>query len=152
MSDRPGGSSPGPETPNIQFFSFWKPDPVPPRDATILPVELHSLGKLEEVTSRLFEVPRMTEVPPAPWEAIEAEPQPKKLRWQVEEGVILKVRCEQGPPKPGEVLTIEAASSAPTKTFYRLYVQIYEQFGATVLDEKSHLFLSPREFRANLAG
>ena len=55
------------------------------------------------------------------------------------------------PPKPGEVLTIEAQSQAPEKMFFKLYVQIFEQFGATVLDEHVHQFFTPREFRTRVA-
>ncbi|MBE7466991.1 MAG: hypothetical protein HS116_26260 [Planctomycetes bacterium] len=139
------------DAPQVHVFSFWKPDPVPPKDNTILPVELHSLGRIEDVKERLFEVPRIAEIPREPWEVAEASPV-TRLRWQVDEGVILNVRSEQGPPKPGEVLTIRAETVAPGRTFYRLYVQIYEQLGVTVLDERSHQFLSPREFRRALAG
>ena len=131
-------------------FSFWKPDPVPPKNSTILPVTLDSLGSLNRVTEMLFDVPHMTQVPKAPWE-MTVKSSCVRLQWQVEEGVILKVRAETGPPKPGEVLTLEAHSATPAKTFYRLYVQIYEQFGATLLDERVHGFLTPREFRAQMA-
>ena len=138
-----GSHSTGPE---IVHFSFWKPDPIPPKDATILPVELHSLGSLNSVTEKLLDVPHMKQVPSAPWDNIRAGSD-MKLMWEVEGGVVLKVHIEQGPPKPGEVITIDAKSSAPQRTFYRLYVQIFEQFGATLLDEKSHQFYTPREFR-----
>jgi hypothetical protein len=89
----------------------------------------------------------MEQLPANPWELLDKAPT-LRMRWEVEEGVLLKVRPEQGPPKPGEVLTIEAHSAAPNRIFYRLYVQLYEQFGVTLLDERSHDFLSPREFRA----
>ena len=131
-------------------YSFWKPEPVPPKDATILPVELFSLGKLATVSEKLLDIPHMCGMPVAPWEG-PAE-QNLCLRWECDAGVVLKVRIEQGPPRPGEVLTIEARSKAPEKIFYRLYVQIYEQFGVTVLDEKRHEFLTPREFRSRMAG
>src|SRR6266513_1381053 len=115
--------------PEIVHFSFWKPEPIPPKDSGILPIELHSLGSLNAVAEKLLDVPHMTQIPPNPWEHI-----------------------EQGPPKPGEVLTINARSSAPEKAFYRLYVQIFEQFGATLLDEQVHQFFTPKEFRTKLAG
>jgi hypothetical protein len=130
-------------------FSFWKPEPLPPKDATILPIELISLGTLNDVAEKLLDVPHMAAVAKAPWEEM-AVPT-LQLRWDVDQGVILQIRAEQGPPKPGEVLTINAKSATPTRTFYRLYVQIYEQFGATVLDEKVHEFLTPREFKDRLA-
>ena len=130
---------------DIARFSFWKPDPIPPKNTTILPIELHSLGPLKSVAEKLLDVPKMSAMPAVPWEA-EAE-KSVSLVWDVEDGVILQVRAEQGPPKPGEVLTINAKSSTPEKVFYRLYVQIFEHFGATVLDEKSHQFFTPKEFR-----
>ena len=135
----------------MEYFSFWKPEPLPPKEAKILPVDLQSLGKLREVTEKLFDVPRMAEVPQAPWE-LKEDPPTMRLQWQVEQGVILRVRTEQGPPKPGEVITIGAISAAPHYIFYRLYVQLFEQFGVTVLDECSHDFLTPKEFRARMAG
>jgi hypothetical protein len=140
-------------TPDSGFvrFSFWKPDPIPPKDATILPIELHSLGMLNSVAEKLLDVPHMSQVPAEPWET-EIPPSTMNLIWEVEQGVILKIRTEQGPPKPGEVLTINAKNATPPKTFYRLYVQIFEQFGATVLDEKAHEFYTPKEFRTKLAG
>ncbi|HLX61947.1 MAG TPA: hypothetical protein VKX17_11760 [Planctomycetota bacterium] len=118
---------------------------MPPKDSKILPIELLSLGKIETVSKQLLEIPRMAEVPRAPWEP---EPNEKlRMRWECEAGVWLTVSVEKGPPKPGEVLTIEAQSATPEKTFFKLYVQIFEQFGATVLDERSHQFFTPREFR-----
>ena len=133
----------------VVHFSFWKPEPIPPKDATILPIELMSLGSLFSVTERLLDVPKMTKIPPAPWDT-EGDSR-LNLFWEVDRGVILQISAEQGPPKPGEVLTIGAKSSTPEKTFYRLYIQIFEQLGATVLDEKSHQFYTPREFRSKLA-
>ena len=131
-------------------LSFWKPEPLPPKDATIFPVELLSLGRLNTVIGKLLEIPRMAHIERAPWEAPLSES--INLMWQIEEGVILRVRTEQGPPKPGEVLTIEAQSQTSEKTFFKLYVQIFEQFGATVLDERMHEFLTPKEFRVRMAG
>jgi hypothetical protein len=132
------------------LFSFWKPEPVPPKDSKILAVKLHSLGKLREVAERLFEVPHMASLPSGPWEQRDAATS-MRLRWQVEDGVILQVKTEQGPPRPGEVLTIRAASRTPNRVFFRLYVQLFEQFGVTVLDERQRDFVTPREFRARLA-
>ena len=137
--------------PDIARFSFWKPEPIPPKDATILPIALHSLGPLQAVAQKLMDVPKMSEMPRAPWEA-KLKDKNVSLIWEVEEGVILQVHAEQGPPKPGEVLTIIAKSATPEKVFYRLYVQIYEHFGATVLDEKLHQFYTPKEFRSKMAG
>ncbi len=139
-----------PPKPELARYSFWKPEPLPPKDSSILPVELISLGLLSSVAEKLMEVPRMARVKPGPWVKEAAES--INLLWEVDAGVILKVRTEQGPPKPGEVLTITAQNAAPEKTFYRLYVQIFEQLGVTVLDEKRHEFITPREFRAKLAG
>jgi hypothetical protein len=136
--------------PNLALFSFWKPEPLPPKDSTILPIELCSLGTLSNVAEKLLNVPHMHAVPPAPWD--EKPGVSLNLMWDVEDGVMLKARTEQGPPKPGEVLTIHARADVAEKIFYRLYVQIFEQFGATVLDEKCHEFLTPREFRTRLAG
>ena len=139
------------DRPDLDKFSFWKPEPIPPKDNTILPIELMSLGRLQEVAEQLLEVPHMEPVPEVPWEGPQGEPT-LTLKWEVEQGVILQVRAEQGPPKPGEVITINARSSAPKKTFFKLYVQIFEQFGATLLDESSHQFFTPKEFRAKAAG
>jgi hypothetical protein len=135
----------------IVQFSFWKPDPIPPKNAGILPIELHSLGSLNSVAEKLMEVPHMARIPTAPWDQTPVESD-VRLLWEVEGGVVLKVHLEEGPPKPGEVLTINARSHAPQRIFYRLYVQIFEQFGATLLDEKSHEFYTPREFRTKMAG
>ena len=137
--------------PEIVQFSFWKPDPIPPKNSTILPVELHSLGSLNSVTEKLMDVPHMTMIPTAPWDQTATESN-VNLRWDVEGGVVLKVHLEQGPPKPGEVITINARSGTPQRVFYRLYVQIFEQFGATLLDEQIHQFFTPKEFRTKLAG
>lgn len=137
--------------PEIVHFSFWKPDPIPPKDAGILPIELHSLGSLNDVAEKLLDVPHMTQIPPNPWDKIEPT-KDVRLLWEVDKGVVLKIHIEQGPPKPGEVLTIDARSSAPERAFYRLYVQIFEQFGATLLDEQVHQFFTPKEFRTKLAG
>src|SRR5689334_18584156 len=109
---------PRPDSQNneIAQFSFWKPEPIPPKNASILPIELLSLGRMESVADKLLDVPHMAKVQPLPWEA-EAATQSLNLFWEVDEGVILKVRAEQGPPKPGEVLTINARSAAGQKTF-----------------------------------
>lgn len=134
---------------HIEYFSFWKPDPLPPRDAKIHPVELQSLGRLDDVTQKLSDVPNLRQVPKSPWEVQDENPA-LRFQWKVNEGVILQIRVEKGPPKPGEVLTIGAASAAPQNVFYRLYVQIYEQFGVTLFDERAHDFLTPKEFRERL--
>ena len=127
--------------------SFWKPEPLPPKDAKIAAVELVSLGKLSDVAGKLLDVPHMARLQGPLWTP---QSHSVNLVWQVEDGVVLHVHAESGPPKPGEVLTITARNSAPEKTFYRLYVQIFEQFGATVLDEQAHEFLTVREFRSRL--
>ncbi len=116
MQNNPAGPSDSPAGAKIEYFSFWKPDPVPPKNAKILPIDLHSLGKMEDVTEKLFDVPGMSRVPQSPWEVTEENPS-LRLKWEVDEGVILHVRTEQGPPKPGEVLTIGAASSASQRVF-----------------------------------
>lgn len=136
--------------PELTRFSFWKPEPIPPKDSSIRPIELQSFGKLKNVAEKLLDVPKMSRVAPAPWET-QPGSETVNLVWQVDAGVILRVRAEQGPPKPGEVLTIAAKSAAESKTFYRLYVQIFEQFGATVLDENAREFFTPREFKTRLA-
>lgn len=130
-------------------FSFWKPEPLPPKDATILPIDLLSLGKLPSVSEKLLDIPRMSEVPRAPWEPPVQDR--VRLHWNCDAGVWLSVGIEQGPPKPGEVLTIEAQSQTTEKTFFKLYVQIFEQLGVTVLDERMHQFLTPREFKVRAA-
>src|ERR1700760_3597776 len=119
VSDRPAN-------PEIVQFSFWKPDPIPPKNTTILPVELPSVGSLNSVAEKLMEVPHMTQMPVAPWDQ-KQRGSDVKLLWEVEGGVVLKVHLEQGPPKPGEVLTINARCSTAQRVFYRLYVQIFEQ-------------------------
>jgi hypothetical protein len=130
-------------------FSFWKPEPLPPKDSKILPIDLVSLGKLDSVSDKLLDIPHMSRLPAAPWDTQTGIN--LKLCWECEAGVLLRVQVEQGPPKPGEVLTIEAQSKTPEKTFFRLYVQIFEQLGVTVLDERMHQFLTPKEFRTRLA-
>jgi hypothetical protein len=136
-----------PQHREIVQFSFWKPEPLPPKGPRILPVELLPLGDLAAVLEKLFEIPHIYKDPAGALE----KPPAAFLHWQVDEGVVLLVRVEEGPPKPGEVLTINARSSTALKTFFRLYIQIFEQFGATVLDERVHEFVTPREFRARLA-
>lgn len=148
MTNNPHGSS---SDSKISYFSFWKPEPLPPRDSKFHPVDLQSLGSLDDVTEKLADVPRMAIVPKSPWEVDDENPA-LRFQWQVEQGVILQVRVEQGPPKPGEVLTIGAASAAPKNVFYRLYVQVFEQFGVTLFDEGAHDFLTPKEFREKMAG
>ena len=130
-------------------FSFWKPDPLPPKDATILPIDLVSLGKIDSVSARLLDIPHMSQMPAAPWDC--APDARMHLRWECDAGVWLSVAPEQGPPKPGEVLMIEAQSKIPEKTFFKLYVQIFEQLGVTVLDERTHQFYTPREFKTRIA-
>lgn len=145
--DRPNDES---KPAKIEYFSFWKPDPLPPRDSKIHPVELQSLGTLESVTEKLTDVPHLSPVPQTVWDVQDENPA-VRFRWYVEEGVILQIRVEKGPPKPGEVLTIGAASAAPKTVFYRLYIQIYEQFGVTLFDEGAHDFFTPKEFKLHLA-
>jgi hypothetical protein len=136
--------------PNLIRFSFWKPEPLPPKNASILPVELLSLGALKTVTARLLDIPKMEAIPAPPWQTDADEN--LTLHWGCDAGVLLRVHVEQGPPKQGEILTIDAQSKTPDKVFFKLYVQIFEQFGATVLDERTHEFFTPKEFRTRMAG
>ena len=132
----------------VARFSFWKPEPPPGHDRRIQPVELLSLGPLAGVAAHLLDVPKMAAVALPPWE--KAPERERQLLWAVDGGILLRVKAEETPPKPGEVLTIHALNAASERAFYRLYIQIFEQFGVTVLDERNHQFLTPREFRARL--
>lgn len=133
------------EDPDIVRFSFWKPEPVPPNGPAIVIADLQSLGSLESVAESLMEIPRMEEVPALPFPLAKNE---IKLIWDVECGVKLDIHQEEWPPRPGEVLMISLRGSVHPKLFNRLYVQVYERFGVTLLDEMSHRFITPREFRA----
>jgi hypothetical protein len=86
-------------------FSFWKPEPLPPKDKVILPTELLALGSLASVAERLLEVPNLLPSDNAPWDCTGAA---LKFVWKVENGVFLRIHTEVGPPRPGEVITIDA--------------------------------------------
>lgn len=133
------------EDPDIVRFSFWKPEPVPPNGPVIVVADLQPLGSLATVAESLLQIPRMEELPSLPFPLAKNE---VKLVWDVECGVKLDVYQEEWPPRPGEVLTIQLRGCVHPKLFHRLYVQVYERFGVTILDEMSHKFYTPREFRA----
>lgn len=133
------------EDPDIIRFSFWKPEPVPPNGPSIVVADLQSLGSLTSVAKTLLDIPRMEELPSLPWPLVKNE---VKLVWDVEGGVRLDVHQEEWPPRPGEVLMISLRGCVQQKFYHRLYVQVFERFGVTILDEASHKFYTPREFRS----
>jgi hypothetical protein len=136
-----------------RYFSFWKPEPIPTAEKTIQTVTLRPLGDLPEVAERMLDLPCMQEISGGalkPWGA-EHEAGSLLLHWARAEGATLQLEEEAWPPLPGKILSIGGATRGSPSLLYNLYVQLFEQLGVTLLDEKHGRFLTPRDFRRQMA-
>lgn len=126
--------------PEIAFYSFWKPESVHKHCKDL---RFQSLGQVGEITEKLLRLPKTKPIfcPIIP---------SVRFLWKVERGVILQIRAEQSSDMQGEVLMIGATSAVPDSSFFKLYVQLWEQFGATVLDETTGEFLNIKAFRERI--
>lgn len=127
--------------PELSFYSFWKPDPLPSPDQSEL--LFYPLGSIDEVTRQLLRIPNMSHrfCPIVP---------SVRLLWRVGNGVVLQARPEQGQEMVGDVITLSAVSAVSDQVFYRLYVQLREQFGVTLLDETHGVFLSVEDMKRKI--
>jgi hypothetical protein len=119
---------------DLSFYSFWKPQSIPRGEGNLV---LHPLGTLEEVTKKLLRLPFIKPVHCQRSSTV-------RLGWGVGFGVIMQIKA----PKDGRVLMISVTSGVPDHVFYRLYVQLREQFGVTVLDEVTNEFLTTKQFKS----
>ncbi len=125
----------------LAFFSLWRPEPLPPKDNKLLSVKMQPIGQYQELTRRIIALPNM-KIMLKNTQVIGRVPMMRVL-WDVKEGVILQYRAEQGSL---DVVSITAISAVNDKLFYKLYVQMYEQFSTIVLDDMTHQFFTPNEF------
>lgn len=125
-------------------FSFWKPEPLP-EIPLIAVVNLIPLGKLQNVASAVLDIPKTVLMPSWPWEESVVN-----IFWEVERGALLRISTESGSICPGQVLTIPVESHVSYRTFYRLYIHVFEQFGTIVLHELSHKFMTPMQYKKHL--
>ena len=105
---------------DVSFYSFWKPQVLPKGEG---PLSLFPLGPLEEVTKKLLRLPYIKPVHCQRSSTV-------RLAWTVGTGVGLQIKAS----KDGQVFSFFLTSSVPDHTFFRLYVQLREQFGITLLD------------------
>ncbi len=128
--------------------SFWKIDPIPTNHSLISPYEIDTFGNSEEVISKLHDIPHLFfNLPSLLWE-IPPENPAIVMFWN---DVRLEFREEINRPWDKEVLTINALSPISKDLFYILYVQIHEQFNAVLLDELTHSFISPKQFKLDIS-
>jgi hypothetical protein len=123
--------------PEIAFYSFWRPESVHKHTKDL---RFQSLGHIGEITEKLLRLPHIKPM------FCPIIPSVRAL-WKVERGVVLQTRAEQGTELQGQVLMIGATSAVPDRILFRLYVQLYEQFGVTLLDETTGNFLTVRQFK-----
>jgi hypothetical protein len=131
--------------PEIAFYSLWRPDSLPNKNATLIAVKILSIGSITEITKRLMSIKHMKMM-------LKLHPGKlpiMRLLWDVGEGVILQYKAELGLEQL-DVAMIEIISAVNNKTFYNLYIQIHENLGIILLDEVSNVFVPPREFKASL--
>jgi hypothetical protein len=121
----------------MEYYSFWKPDPIPAKNEKIAASNLNSLGTLKEVTEELETITNIKYLPKSPWEILD-ENVHIRYSWR---GVILDVK----PESDCQVITIRADNPLPKVEFYRLYVQLFEHFEVVILVGTD--FLIPKEFK-----
>ena len=129
----------------IVFYSFWRPDPIPPRDKPTVPIQLLSIGTIGRVVASIVKIPNTYTMVNSP--TMVGRLPIIRLMWKVENGVVLKVRSEYNHETPQTVMTISAISAVSDETFYQLYVQLHEHLGVTLFDESEHQFLTIRQFK-----
>lgn len=136
------------EASSIHFYSFWKPNPIPPRGHKTPGVNLMSIGETRWVASEILKIPHMYTVVSTP--SFIGHLPVLRFIWDIDKGVMLKVRPEcVSTEKTGNnhVFSIDAFSAIPDSKFYSLYIQFEEHFGITLYDEVNRCFMVPKEFK-----
>lgn len=128
----------------MRRFSFWKPDPIPQESDGISCSNLVPLGMAFDVLDKILTIPLTT------YMNINMDQDCSLVFWGRDKGVMLTFKDDPGNIAPGLVVTINAKSNVDDKLFYRLYVQLFERFSTTLLDESSSLFLTPKQFKKRL--
>lgn len=124
--------------PEICFYSFWKPDPLPTVNHKG-DVFFSTIGDFNDVIRSLLRIPNTKPI-------YCPKIQMARVLWNIDKGVVLHVRGDL----LKEVLTIGVTSIVPDEIFYRIYLQVHEQLGVTLLDEVSGEFIGVKEYRARL--
>jgi hypothetical protein len=123
----------------LNNFCFWKLDLIPETDNVILNANVNEFGSLKDILSHLLDIPKTSELPNDYLNLA-------RVWWDIESGAILRINVDES-IKPGKIINIYASTGVSYKCFYRLYVQIYENFGAIVYVDDTQKFIHPKEFR-----
>ena len=135
--------------PEMAFFSFWKPDPIPSNDTNVIvDIRLLALGSMLSVTKQLLNIKQMKIM--LQRENFSAPIPMMRLYWDVHDGVVLQYRTETIMDDNSNILSINAISATTDCILYRLYVQLYERFGVVLLDEVTHNFYTPKMFKKKI--
>ncbi len=132
--------------PQLIFYSLWKPEPLPPKDR-LCSIKLHSIGTLPNITHQLMSLPNMKMMLKNPYAT--GRLPTMRLLWDVNEGVIIQYHAEHGLAS-SDVISMQAISATSEPVFYHLYIMLYEQFSTILLDEMTHCFYTPKEFKSKV--
>lgn len=136
--------------PEMSFYSFWKPEAIPPKENKLAYVNLLPLGSINEVSQRLFRMPHIRGAIHSP--ALISKMPVIQVLWTCGSGVVLHIRPEyiDGKSDDSKVMMISAASAVSDELFYKLYVLINEHFGLVVFDETQHEFITLADFKKRI--
>lgn len=119
--------------------TLWKTEIVEAFSVKILP-----LGKPKAVTRFMLQIPKMHV-----FMSDKTFDGYLSLLWYVEDGVVLNYKEEPEFGKGGVYsILIQDRTRVSDKNFFRLYVQMFELFGAVLLEDEK--FVSVKQFRKKI--
>ena len=145
----------------MEKVSFWKSFPInlTPSNIAIVDEELKPIGKPEVVMDKISLIPHVKPLPRTVSDLL-YNPTLVKYFWDFERGVFLYFNIEFNTvnnsiidfnkQKDDYVMVINANSSVSTKSLFKLYVQLFEHLEVVLLDEQTHKFFTPKDFRATI--
>jgi hypothetical protein len=130
----------------LTYYSLWRPDSLPTDKSKIITSKLRSIGDFGDVTRKIMSISQMKYMLPRPKNG--GRLPIMRLVWDNGPGVILQYRTEQfKDDSSGDVLTISIISGVDRGVFGHLYAQLYEHLGVILLDEETHRFMTPKEYK-----
>lgn len=117
--------------------SLWRLEGIP--EPTKIDIKTLPLGTLEEVKRKIMDVKKVTEL----HSLLSDTGFYSRFIW--DNSVLLIVM--DGSITKGQVDSLVLVNTSDISQFYLLYVQLYELFGVTLLDEDNKRFIPIREYK-----
>lgn len=121
--------------------TFWKTDPIPEKGIVV--AHLLPMGSSKHVSEGILSIPHTH-----PFFCSWTSHGYVTVRWDIDGGVLLSFRDEQEFGNGGVFSLICAKQAVPDAMFFKLYVQLFEIFGALLLERDS--FITVPQYKKRL--